>query len=150
MRSAGILPYRADGTIEVLIAHPGGPYWARKDEGAWSVVKGLVEEGEDSRAAAGREFTEETGWEAPDGPWVELGEIQLRSGKRVTVWAAAADYDPDTLQPGELTATVGGKPVVFPEIDRVGWFDLRTARTKLNPAYGPILDRLERNTAVIG
>ena len=101
MISAGILPYRP--TLEVLIAHPGGPFWANKDEGAWSVVKGLVEPGEDPRDTAAREFREETGWPPPPEPWVELGEARLRSGKRVRVWAAAADYDPATLDPGTVT-----------------------------------------------
>lgn len=151
MRSAGILPYRTTHeALEVLIAHPGGPFWARKDAGAWSVIKGVIEEGEEARVAAGREFREETGWEPPPEPWLELGEIQLRSGKLVVVWAAEADYDPESLQPGEFTATVGGKEVEFPEIDKVAWFDLETARMKLNPAYEPILDRLERTTVAIG
>jgi len=142
--SAGILPYRHRPTLEVLIAHPGGPFWANKDEGAWSVVKGLVEPGEDPRDTAAREFREETGWPPPPEPWVELGEARLRSGKRVRVWAAAADYDPATLEPGTFTMTLRGKPVTFPEVDRVEWVDPETARRKLNPAYGPVIDSLER------
>ncbi|MFP3914699.1 MAG: NUDIX domain-containing protein [Actinomycetota bacterium] len=144
MKSAGFLPYRHTGTLEVLIAHPGGPFWANKDEGAWSVVKGLVESGEEPREAAAREFAEETGWEPPPGPWVDLGEVRLRSGKVVAVWSAPADYDPATLRPEQITTTIRGRTVTIPEIDRVAWFDLETAGRKLNPAYGPVLERLER------
>ncbi len=147
MKSAGVLPYRQNSRLEVLVAHPGGPFWANKDEGAWSVVKGLIEEGEDPRATARREFTEETGWRPPGPPWVELGEVRLRSGKHVVAWAAAADYDPATLQPGEFTTTLRGHQVSFPEIDRVAWFDLTAARRKLNPVYGEFLDRLEAHLA---
>ncbi|MGA7271327.1 MAG: NUDIX domain-containing protein [Acidimicrobiia bacterium] len=143
MKSAGVLPYRRDGHLEVLVAHPGGPFWARKDEGAWSVIKGLVEEGEDPLDTARREFTEETGWQPPSAPWVDLGEVRLRSGKLVAAWAAHADYDPSTLQPGEFTTTLRGRQVSFPEIDRVAWYDPATARRKLNPVYGEFLDRLE-------
>lgn len=150
MKSAGILPYRRAGGLEVLIAHPGGPFWARKDESAWSVIKGLVEEGEQPHRTAAREFEEETGWAPPDEPWLDLGEIRLRSGKVVQVWAAEADYEPSTLRSGVFTTTLRGKPVSFPEIDRVGWFDLATARRKLNPAYGETLDRLERQAAAGG
>jgi predicted NUDIX family NTP pyrophosphohydrolase len=145
--SAGILPYRFRQTLEVLIAHPGGPFWAGKDDGAWSVIKGLVEAEEDPRETARREFREETGWEPPPEPWIELGEVRLRSGKRVRVWAAAGDYDPATIEPGTFTTTLRGKPATFPEIDRADWFDVDTARRKLNPAYGPILDALERQLA---
>lgn len=150
MKSAGLLPYRHTDPLQVLIAHPGGPFWANKEEGAWSVVKGLIEEAEDERLAAAREFTEETGWPPPAEPWLDLGAIKLRSGKVVVVWAAEADYDPATIQPGMFTTTVRGRPIRFPEIDRVGWFDLATARTRLNPAYRETLDRLERHAAASG
>lgn len=143
MKSAGFLPYRRTGRLEVLIGHPGGPFWAKKDEGAWSVIKGVVEAGEDARQAAAREFNEETGWAPPPEPWLDLGEIELRSGKVVHVWAGKGEYDPDTLQPGLFTTTIRGRPASFPEIDRTEWFDLETARRKLNPAYGATLDRLE-------
>lgn len=143
--SAGIIPYRTSDGLEVLVAHPGGPFWSKKDEGAWSVVKGLIEPDEDPRVAAGREFTEETGWPPPPPPWIELGQVRLRSGKVVVGWAGAADYDPDALQPGEFTMTLKGRAVTFPEVDRVAWFDVTTARHKLNPAYGDFMDRLERH-----
>lgn len=145
MKSAGLLPYRHAGSLQVLVAHPGGPFWASKDEGAWSVVKGLIEEGEDERKAAAREFTEETGWRPPEEPWIDLGQIRLRSGKVVQVWGAEGDYDPDRLQSGTFTTILRGKPVSFPEVDRVAWFDLATARRKLNPAYDETLARLERH-----
>jgi predicted NUDIX family NTP pyrophosphohydrolase len=150
LKSAGLLPYRRTNDLHVLIAHPGGPFWAKKDEGAWSVIKGLIEEAEDEQLAAAREFTEETGWPAPEAPWIDLGEIRLRSGKLVQVWAAEADYDPVTLQPGMFTTTLRGKPVSFPEVDRVAWFDLGTARRKLNPAYEETLNRLERQATRSG
>lgn len=150
MRSAGILPYRHAPHLEVLIAHPGGPLWAKKDEGAWSVVKGLIDPDEDERHAAGREFTEETGWPPPAEPWLELGVIRLKSGKSVFGWAAAGDYDPGDLRPGTFLMRLGGREVTVPEIDRVGWFALAAARAKLNPAYGPFLDELERRLAQSG
>ena len=94
MRSAGLLPYRINEHLEVLIAHPGGPYFARRDDGWWSLVKGIVEPSESDRVAAIREFTEETGWEAPPQPWVDLGETTLKSRKVVRAWAVEADFDP--------------------------------------------------------
>lgn len=144
MKSAGLLPYRTRGGLQVLVAHPGGPFWARKDAGAWSVIKGLIDDGEDPQLAARREFTEETGWDSPIGPLLELGEVRLRSGKVVVAWAAPGDYDPATLNPGQFTMQLRGREVSFPEIDRVEWFGLEEARSKLNPVYGEFLDRLER------
>ena len=142
--SAGLIPFRQQGHLEVLVAHPGGPFWASKDEGAWSLIKGLVEASEDPRTAARREFTEETGWDPPPEPWLDLGEVRLRSGKQVVAWAVPADYDPSTLVPGEFSTVLSGRPVTFPEIDRVEWFPTAVARVRLNPAYGDFLDRLER------
>lgn len=150
MRSAGLLPYRRADEIEVLIAHPGGPFWARRDEGAWSMVKGVVEDGEEERAAAAREFQEETGWQAPPEPWLALGESTMKSGKRLVAWAVEADFDPDTLVPGMFTIQNRGTSQTFPEIDRVGWFPIGVARRKLNPAYGSLLDELERLMAGSG
>lgn len=144
MRSAGVLPYRTRDRLEVLIAHPGGPFWAKKDLGAWSVIKGVIDDAEPPLQAARREFTEETGWEPPAGPWLELGEVRLRSGKRVIAWGAPGDYDPDTLIPGTFEMSLRGRMVTLPEIDRVAWLPIEEARTKLNPVYGEFLDRLER------
>lgn len=144
MLSAGVLPYRSPSDPEVLIAHPGGPLWAKRDLGAWSLVKGVVEPGEEPRAAAAREFKEETGWALPEGPWIDLGEIRLRSGKRVAGWAVAADFDPAGLSSEHISVEWRGRTVTFPEIDRVAWFDLTEAARRLNPAYGPMLERLAR------
>jgi predicted NUDIX family NTP pyrophosphohydrolase len=144
--SAGLLPYRlpTDSTpgIEVLIAHPGGPYFARKDAGAWSVVKGEIGADEDPRSAALREFAEETGWQAPSDNWLELGSVRLRSGKTVTAWAVAADFDPDSLDPGMFRIMWRGRVREFPEIDRVVWCSPAEARRLLHPAQAPFLDRL--------
>lgn len=139
VRSAGLLPYRLDSGLEVLIAHPGGPFFARRDVGAWTLLKGLIEDGEDEEVTAAREFAEETGWEPPQHPWLPLGETVMRSRKVVVAWAVEADYDPTTLVPG--TFTLRGRE--YPEIDRVDWADPDTARTKLNPALGVFVDRIE-------
>ncbi|MFQ5524102.1 MAG: NUDIX domain-containing protein [Acidimicrobiia bacterium] len=141
MRSAGLLPYRFRPGIEVLIAHPGGPFFAHRDDGAWSVIKGLVDRGEADEAAAAREFEEETGWPAPKGKWIPLEERTLKSGKVVVAWATEADFDPETLEPG--TFVMQGRR--YPEIDRVAWFTPEEARRKLNPAQAVFIDRLEAN-----
>jgi len=138
MRSAGLLPYRLDDGLEVLIGHPGGPYFARADQEAWSVIKGEMGRGEEPKAAAAREFAEETGWDAPPPPWIPLGETRLKSGKVVIAYAVEADFDPDRLNPG--TFTLWGRE--FPELDRVAWFDPDEARLRLNPAQAVFIDRL--------
>ncbi|MGH8913234.1 MAG: NUDIX domain-containing protein [Acidimicrobiia bacterium] len=138
MRSAGLVPYRSSSGLELLVAHPGGPYFARRDNGWWSIIKGMVESGESDLEAAAREFAEETGWEAPPGPWIELGETTLKSRKVVVAYAVAADLDPDTIEPG--TFQMGGRH--YPEIDRVQWMAPELARVKLNPALGVFIDRL--------
>lgn len=139
LRSAGLLPYRRDDGLRLLIAHPGGPYFAHRDNGWWSIVKGIVEPDESDRQAAAREFEEETGWPAPTEGWVDLGETMLKSRKIVVGYAVEADLDPETLKPGLVF--IGGRG--FPEIDRVGWFTPEEARTKLNPAQNVFIDRLE-------
>jgi predicted NUDIX family NTP pyrophosphohydrolase len=123
----------------VLIAHPGGPWFAKKDEGSWSLVKGIVEKHEDDATAAAREFEEETGWPAPLNGWVSLGETTSRSRKTVIAWAVEADFDPNHLEPGLFQ--MHGRS--YPEIDRVQWFSPAGARTKLNPAQAVFVDRLE-------
>ncbi len=145
MRSAGLLPFRVVDRLEVLVAHPGGPFWARKDEGAWALVKGLIDEDEDGRSEEGGLRGEGMGRSFRAVAWG-----RLRSGKRVTAWAVQADYDPETLRPGECTIQLRGREVTFPEIDRVRWFDTEEARAKLNPVYGEFLDRLERHLSVTG
>jgi predicted NUDIX family NTP pyrophosphohydrolase len=147
-RSAGLLLWRRaeDGALEVLIGHPGGPFYARKDEGAWSVLKGEIERDEDPLAVARREFEEETGATAPEATPIELGEIRLASGKFVVAWAFEGDLDPSTAESNTFELEwppMSGRVRSFPEIDRVAWFDLTTARTKLNPAQTAFIDRLE-------
>ncbi|HEY4607143.1 MAG TPA: NUDIX domain-containing protein [Acidimicrobiia bacterium] len=138
LRSAGLLPFRLDSGLELLVAHPGGPYFARRDNGWWSIVKGLVEPDESDLAAAAREFAEETGWEPPAPPWVDLGETTLKSRKVVVAYAVESSLDPQTLAPGMFV--MGGRR--YPEIDRVEWMAPDQARVKLNPAMGVFIDRL--------
>jgi len=144
--SAGLLLYRTrDGIREVLLAHPGGPFWAKRDDGAWSIPKGEVDEGEDPYAAARREFAEELGAVPPDGDPLPLGEVRLKSRKRVVAWALEGDFDPDQLV--SMTFEMewpprSGRTATFPEVDRAAWFDLETARVKLNAGQVPLLDAL--------
>jgi predicted NUDIX family NTP pyrophosphohydrolase len=145
-RSAGILLHRRrDGAHEVLLVHPGGPFWAKKDAGAWSIPKGEYENGEEPRAAALREFAEELGAPPPDGELVELGEVRQRGGKVVTAWALAGDADADAVRSNTFTmewpprsGTIGE----FPEVDRAAWFSLDEARERILPGQAPLLDRL--------
>jgi predicted NUDIX family NTP pyrophosphohydrolase len=145
--SAGLLLYRtsAEGVLEVLLVHPGGPIWRHRDDGVWSIPKGEVEQDGDAAATADREFAEELGTEAPPGPRMDLGQVIQKGGKRVRAWAVAGDLD--------VTAVVSntfdrewpprsGRMVSFPEIDRAAWFALAPARAKLLEAQGPFLDRL--------
>ncbi|HEX3737793.1 MAG TPA: NUDIX domain-containing protein [Solirubrobacterales bacterium] len=149
-RSSGILlyRYRGEGRTEFLLVHPGGPYWARRDEGAWSIPKGGIEEDEDSRAAALRELDEELGAAAPDlvpDQLIELGQVRQRAGKVVDAWAAEGDFDPAALDSNTFEMEWpprSGREVEFPEVDRADWFELEDARRKLLPAQGEFLDRL--------
>jgi predicted NUDIX family NTP pyrophosphohydrolase len=144
--SAGLLLHRGIGDdIEVLIAHPGGPFWARKDAGAWSIPKGEYGESEDPLAAARREFTEELGLEVPAGAPVALGEVRQSGGKVVTAYALAADLDVSGARSNtfEMEWPRGsGRLQEFPEIDRVAWVPVEEARTKLLKGQVPFLDRL--------
>jgi predicted NUDIX family NTP pyrophosphohydrolase len=146
--SAGLLLYRFSGErLEVLVAHMGGPFWASKDEGAWSIIKGECNEGEDAYAAACREFEEETGAPAPDGTIIELGEVRQPSGKRITAWAIESGFDPSRIKSNTFTVEWppgSGKRQEFPEIDRADWFDAITARLKLVKGQAPFIDLLER------
>lgn len=126
--------------------HPGGPFWARRDAGAWSIPKGETDPGEDPLAAARREFTEELGSPPPDGPAMPLGEVRQKSGKRVTGWALAGDLDPATVVSNSFSIEWpprSGRMQQFPEVDRAQWFGLDSAREKLIAAQAAFLDRLE-------
>jgi predicted NUDIX family NTP pyrophosphohydrolase len=143
--SAGLLLYRRTrGALEVFLAHPGGPFWARRDEGAWTIPKGVVDEGEALLDGARREFREETGIE-PGGPFESLGSVKQKAGKTVHAWAWEGDADPSTIV-SNTTRTEwprgSGKWITYPEIDRCAWFDVSTARTKINPAQSAFIDRL--------
>ena len=144
--SAGLLLFRRSGDgLEVFLAHPGGPFWEARDLGAWTVPKGLVEEGEDPLAAAIREFEEETGV-APRGPYLELGSVRQRAGKRVHAWAWEGEADPRRVRSNLMRAEWprgSGRWLTFPEVDRCEWFDARNARQKVNPAQAELIDRLE-------
>lgn len=144
-RSAGLLLVRGDGLArEVLLVHPGGPFWAKKDAGAWSIPKGLLEAGEDPLAAARREFSEELGHPAPAGPFVELGAVKLKSGKQVTAFAARGELDPATIRSNELDLEYpprSGKLLRIPEVDRAEWCALERARLAVNPAQWPLVER---------
>ena len=144
--SAGILMFRRrGGQLEVLLAHPGGPFWAGKDAGAWTIPKGLAETDEELLAAARREFNEETGFRA-DGPFLPLGNVRQKSGKIVHAWACEADADPALLTSNRIWIewpSGSGKRIEIPEVDRCAWFLPAEARTKINPAQAAFIDRLE-------
>jgi predicted NUDIX family NTP pyrophosphohydrolase len=133
------------GGPEVLLVHPGGPAWARRDAGAWSIPKGEYEPEEDPLDAARREFQEELGVPPPSGPVHELGEIRQRSGKRVRAWALEGDLDATAISSNTFMfewPPRSGKRIEIPEVDRAEWFDLDTARVKINVGQVPLLDRL--------
>jgi len=144
-RSAGILLYRVrDGALQVFLAHPGGPFWKKKDLGAWTIPKGEIDEGEDPLAAAKREFSEEIGVEL-QGEFVKLEPIRQKSGKIVAAWAVEGDFDPANLDSNLFSMEFppkSGKQVQFPEVDRAGWFGMDEARTKILEAQVPLLDQL--------
>jgi len=143
--SAGLLLFRrSSGAVEVFIAHPGGPFWASRDAGAWTIPKGAVDEGEDLLDTARREFLEETGIVA-QGPFIPLGAVKQKSGKTVHAWAWEGDADPASIVSNETRSEWprgSGRWVTFPEVDRCAWFDLATARRKMNPAQAELLPRL--------
>jgi predicted NUDIX family NTP pyrophosphohydrolase len=145
-RSSGLLLYRRNGAgVEVLLAHPGGPFWLHRDEGAWSIPKGEVESGEQELDVARREFHEETGHRPPANECLSLGETRLKSGKYVVGWACEGDLDPAAVVSN--TATVewpprSGRQMTIPEVDRVEWFEPEEARRRLNPAQAVFVDRL--------
>jgi predicted NUDIX family NTP pyrophosphohydrolase len=144
-RSAGILLFRRVNE-EILLGHMGGPLWARRDAGAWSIPKGEYEPDEPARDAARREFTEELGLPVPPGELIDLGSARQSAGKEVTIWALEGDLDPAEMTPGtfEMEWPRGsGNQRQFPEIDRVQWFDIDSARPKVIKGQLAFLDRLQ-------
>jgi predicted NUDIX family NTP pyrophosphohydrolase len=147
--SAGILLHRGcDSSRELLLVHPGGPFWVKKDEGAWSIPKGEVGEGEEPRECALRELREELGpaVELDPGTLAELGTVRQKAGKLVHCWAAAGEFDPGELRSNTFEIEWpprSGRHREFPEVDRAEWFGLERARAKINPAQAVFLDRLE-------
>ena len=145
--SAGMLLWRERvGRLEVLLGHPGGPYFAGKDADHWTVLKGEADPGEDLLAVARREFEEETGHPPPAGPTIELGEIRQKSGKRVLAWAVEGDLDTATAVSNTFEMEWpprSGRMRAFPEIDRVEWFDVDEAKRRVKPTQIPLIERLE-------
>jgi len=148
-RSAGLLMYRRSGGIlEVLLVHPGGPFWMKKDAGAWSIPKGEYETGEEALAAAAREFQEETGLVAR-GPYTPLTPIRQQGGKVVEAWAFEGDCDAESLKSTTFSLEWprgSGRRQEFPEVDRAGWFGLDEARRKILPAQAALLNELASKT----
>ena len=144
--SAGLLLYRkSEAGLELFLAHPGGPFWQRKDAGAWTIPKGAVEQGETLLAAACREFQEETGI-TPKSPFLALGSIRQKAGKVIHAWGWEGDADPSQIVSISMTTEWPrgtGRRISYPEIDRCEWFSAAVARTRLNPAQAELVDRLE-------
>ena len=147
--SAGILLFRiGDDGLEVLIGHPGGPFWANRHEGAWSIPKGLLDPGEDARQAARREYEEETGSPVPPGPMYDLGEVELRSGKRVVAWGVEGDLDADRARSNRIPIEWPrgtGRIIEIPEIDQFRWCGPDEAASLLNPAQVSFVGRLQKS-----
>jgi predicted NUDIX family NTP pyrophosphohydrolase len=144
--SAGLLLFRRPASgVEVFLAHPGGPFFAKKDAGVWTIPKGELESGEEMLPAAQREFEEETGVR-PNGPFIALGSIQQKSGKIVHAWAWEGDVDLAQITSNRIRIEWpkgSGRWIECPEVDRCAWFDLAAAREKINPAQVKLIDRLE-------
>lgn len=150
-QSAGLLVFRSDHDLEVLLVHPGGPFWARKDEGVWSVPKGEYLDPEPAREAAYREFLEEVGITPPQGEWIDLGRVRLTSGKIVTAFGVEGDLDLAAFQSNTFEMEWprwSGRKQSFPEVDRAEWFPLQVARTKLAKSQVPFLDRLAEHLQI--
>ena len=144
-RSSGILLYRRTPSIEVLLVHPGGPFWAKKDLGAWSIPKGEHDDAEEALACALREFEEETGTRPDEGELADLGTVRQKSGKVVQAYALEGDLDADAIRSNTFTIEWpprSGRQSEFPEVDRAQWFTLDEARERINPAQAAFLDRL--------
>lgn len=154
-RSAGILLYRlTKGTLQVLLVHPGGPFWANKDEGSWSIPKGEHDPDDDPFECAVREFAEETGASVDLGQsdrFIDLGTVRHKSGKIVAAWGAEGEIDPSCVRSNTFSMEWpprSGRIAEYPEVDRAEWFDLPTARMKINPAQGEFIDRLVQDVGV--
>ncbi|MCX3288228.1 NUDIX domain-containing protein [Streptomyces sp. NEAU-H22] len=149
-RSAGLLLFHAgDDGLDVLLGHMGGPFFSRRDAGAWTVIKGEYEPDEPAWEAARREFQEEVGLPPPDGEAIDLGEVRQTGGKIVTAWAIRADLDPVTITPGTFRMEwppKSGRLQEFPELDRVAWFGLDRARAVIVKAQAAFLDRLAEHS----
>jgi predicted NUDIX family NTP pyrophosphohydrolase len=147
--SAGILLFRrGSGGLEVMLVHPGGPFWAKKDAGAWSIPKGLADEGEDLLAAAKREFLEETG-AAVEGQFLDLGAHKQPGGKTVVAWACEGDFDPASLKSNLFSLEWpprSGRMVDFPEVDRAAWFSIEEGMERISKGQRPIVARLSEMT----
>ena len=145
-KSAGLLVYRqAAGDIEVLLVHPGGPFWRNKDEGAWTIPKGEFDETEDPLAAAKREFQEETGSAPPDGSYISLKPIKQKNGKIVHAWAVEGDFDPGELNSNTFLCewpSKSGRMQEFPEVDRAAWFTPEVAKEKMLSGQPALIDEL--------
>lgn len=142
--SAGLLAFRRHHGLEVLLAHPGGPFWINKDDGAWTIPKGLADADDDTLSAARREFTEETGFVA-NGDMLPLTAVRQRSGKTVIAWAFEADYDLESFSSNAFEMEWpprSGRMKSFPEIDRIAWFDYDTALTKIIAYQRPLIVEL--------
>ena len=142
--SAGLLLFRRTAGLSLFLAHPGGPFWRDRDVGAWTIPKGVVEDGEDLLDAARREFHEETGVVARE-PFIPLGSIRQKAGKVVHAWAWEGDADPALVTSNDMRTEWprgSGHWLVFPEIDRCAWFDPSAARERMNPAQAEFIDRL--------
>lgn len=147
--SAGILLFRRRATTEVLLVHPGGPFWKKKDAGAWSIPKGEFEEGEPAQDAARREFEEETGF-AATGPFTPLTPLRQKSGKRIHAWAAEGDLDPSAIRSSTFSIEWpprSGRQQTFPEVDRAAWFSLDEAPARIHPGQAPFLAELRERLA---
>ena len=147
--SAGILLYRVGDEVEVLLVHPGGPFWKTKSDGVWSIPKGEFDpDTEDALVAALREFEEELGQPPPEGDPIYLGEVTQKAGKRVRAWALEGDLDPDTIMSNTFEMEwppKSGRTAEFPEIDRGEWFAIGAARSQINSAQAEFLDRLRQS-----
>jgi predicted NUDIX family NTP pyrophosphohydrolase len=150
--SAGILLYKhEDDKVKVMLVHPGGPFWAKKDDGAWSIPKGEIDADEDMLDAARREFAEEIGSEVPKGELVELGEVKTASGKVIHVWAMEHDFDVTTLKSNSFEMAwppKSGQKQTFPEVDKAAWFGIAEAPVKMHTGQAVFIERLAEKLSV--